>query len=300
VTGRGRVAGKIETMPVRKGVIPAAGLGTRFLPASKAVPKVLLPVVDRPVIQYAVEEMARAGITQICIVLSHGQGAIADHFAPAPELEAVLEAAGKTDLLEEVRNTENLADIFYVQQHRPLGLGHAVLCARDFIDDEPFAVVLPDEIFDPKENFLGEMMETFESEGVSVLAGMEVPHEEISRYGAVEAEDLEAEPFRILGLIEKPPMDEAPSNIAIVGRYILDPSVLDLLAKIRPGALGEIQLTDALDILAREGHLLGRRYRGRRWDAGNKQGFLQANFDLAAERPELASTIAGLLERRGT
>jgi len=135
---------KILPMPIRKGVIPAAGLGTRFLPASKAVPKVLLPIVDRPIIQYAVEEMARAGITQICIVLSHGQGAIADHFAPAPELEAVLEKGGRTELLEEVRRTESLADIFYVQQHRPLGLGHAVLCAADFIDDEPFAVVLPE------------------------------------------------------------------------------------------------------------------------------------------------------------
>ena len=284
-------------MPIRKGVIPAAGLGTRFLPASKAVPKVLLPIVDRPVIQYAVEEMARAGITQICIVLSHGQGAISDHFAPAPELEAVLEKAGKTELLEEVRRTETLADIFYVQQHRPLGLGHAVLCAADFIDDEPFAVLLPDELFDPKDNFLGEMVETFEVEGASVVAGLEVPHEEICRYGAMEIEDLEAEPLRILSLVEKPPLDEAPSDIAIVGRYVLEPGVLALLAKLPPGALGEIQLTDALDILAREGRLLGKLYRGRRWDAGNKQGFLRANFDLAAERPDLAATVADLMGR---
>ncbi len=284
-------------MPVRKGVIPAAGLGTRFLPASKAVPKVLLPVVDRPLIQYAVEEMARAGISQICIVLSHGQGAISDHFAPAPELEAILEKTGKTELLAEVRNTENLADIFYVQQHRPLGLGHAVLCARDFVDDEAFAVVLPDEILDPNENFLGEMLEVFEEQGTSVLAGMEVPAEEISRYGAIGAEDLEAEPLRILSLVEKPPREEAPSNIAIIGRYVLDPSVMDHLAKLPPGALGEIQLTDALDILARQGRLLGMRYEGRRWDAGNKQGFLKANFELAAERPELASTVARLLGR---
>src|SRR5260370_13278120 len=188
---------KILSMPIRKGVIPAAGLGTRFLPASKAVPKVLLPIVDRPIIQYAVEEMARAGITQICIVLSHGQGAIADHFAPAPELEAVLEKAGKTDLLEEVRRTENLADIFYVQQHRPLRLGHAVLCAADFIEDQPFPVVLPDEVFDPSVNFLGEMVETFEADGVSVVAGMAGPHEEISRCAAAATWALEAEPRRI-------------------------------------------------------------------------------------------------------
>jgi UTP--glucose-1-phosphate uridylyltransferase len=243
--------------------------------------------------------MARAGITQICIVLSHGQGAIADHFAPAPELEAVLEKAGKSELLEEVRRTENLADIFYVQQHRPLGLGHAVLCAADFIDDQPFAVVLPDEVFDPKVNFLGEMVETFDEEGMSVLAGMEVPHEEISRYGAVEAEDLGAEPLRIRSLVEKPPIDEAPSDVAIVGRYVLEHSVLALLAKLGPGALGEIQLTDALDILAREGRLIGKLYRGRRWDAGNKQGFLRANFDLAAERPDLAATVADFLGRPG-
>src|SRR5437763_2341501 len=151
-------------MPIRKGVIPAAGLGTRFLPASKAVPKVLLPIVDRPIIQYAVEEMARAGITQICIVLSHGQGAISDHFAPAPELEAVLEKSGRTELLEEVRRTETLADIFYVQQHRPLGLGHAVLCAAHVIDDQPVAVVLPDALFHPGDTFLAEVVEDFGAE----------------------------------------------------------------------------------------------------------------------------------------
>ncbi|TMK54069.1 MAG: hypothetical protein E6G66_00240 [Actinobacteria bacterium] len=189
--------------------------------------------------------------------------------------------------------------MFYVQQHRPLGLGHAVLCAADFIDDQPFAVVLPDEVFDPGVNFLGEMVETFEAEGVSVVAGMEVPHEEISRYGAVAAEDLEAEPLRIRSLVEKPPLDEAPSDVAIVGRYVLDHAVLALLAKLEPGALGEIQLTDALDLLAREGRLIGKLYHGRRWDAGNKQGFLRANFDLAAERPDLAPTVAGLLGRPG-
>ena len=281
-------------MPVRKGVIPAAGLGTRFLPASKAVPKVLLPVVDRPVIQYAVEEMARAGISQICIVMSHGQGAIADHFSPAPELEAVLEAAGKTELLAEVRAPEALADIFYVQQPRPLGLGHAVLCAQDFVGDEAFAVLLPDEMFDPSGNFLSELLEVFEDRRSSVIAGLEVAAEEISRYGAIEMEDPASDPLRILSLVEKPPLSEAPSNVAIVGRYVLEPRVFDILAKLQPGALGEIQLTDALDVLARGGRLLGKRYEGRRWDVGNKQGFLRANFDLAAERPDLAGTVAGL------
>jgi len=281
-------------MPVRKGVIPAAGLGTRFLPASKAVPKVLLPVVDRPIIQYAVEEMARAGISQICIVMSHGHGAIADHFSPAPELEAVLEAAGKWELLAEVRAPEALADIFYVQQPRPLGLGHAVLCAQDFVGDEAFAVLLPDEMFDPSGNFLSGLLDVFEDRRSSVIAGLEVPAEEISRYGAIEMEDAASDPLRILSLVEKPPPSEAPSNLAIVGRYVLEPRIFDVLAKLQPGALGEIQLTDALDVLAHEGRLLGRRYEGRRWDVGNKQGFLRANFDLAAERPDFAGTLAGL------
>jgi UTP--glucose-1-phosphate uridylyltransferase len=281
-------------MPVRKGVIPAAGFGTRFLPVSKAVPKVLLPVVDRPVIQYAVEEMARAGIDQICIVLSHGQGAIADHFSPALELEGVLEAAGKTDLLALVRAPEELADIFYVTQHRPLGLGHAVWRARDFVGDEPFVVLLPDELFDPADNFLAEMIEIFDDREASVIAALEVPHEQISRYGAIDPEDPTADPVRIRSLVEKPPVDEAPSDLAVVGRYLLEPGVFDVLAKVKPGAIGEIQLTDALDVLAHEGGLYAKRYQGRRWDVGNQQGFLRANFDLAAENPDFAESVFGL------
>lgn len=280
-------------MPVRKGVIPVAGFGTRFLPASKAVPKVLMPIVDRPVIQYAVEEMARAGIEQVCFVMSHGQGAIADHFSPALELEAALEAKGKDDVLAAIRAPEDLADIFYVLQPRPLGLGHAVWCARQFVNEEPFAVILPDELFDPADNFLAGMTEVFEDRSASVVAGMEVPHEQISRYGVLDPEDPEADPMRIRTLVEKPPVDEAPSDIAIVGRYVLDGSVMDALAKVEPGAIGEIQLTDALDMLAAQGRLYGTRYRGRRWDVGNLGGFLRANFDLAAERPELAWTVAG-------
>ncbi|GAC1363039.1 MAG: UTP--glucose-1-phosphate uridylyltransferase GalU [Actinomycetota bacterium] len=280
-------------MPTRKGIIPAAGLGTRFLPASKAVPKVLLPVVDRPIIQYAVEEMARAGIEQITIVLSPGQGAIADHFSPAPALEAVLEAAGKADLLAQCRAPEELAEIFFVQQPRPLGLGHAVWCARDLVGDEPFAIVLPDEMFDPQDNFLAELMAIFEDKQASVIAGMPVPHEEICRYGAIECEDPPSDPARVVSLVEKPPVHEARSDVAIVGRYVLDPRIFDMLAKLEPGAVGEIQLTDALNVLALEGSLYAKRYAGRRWDVGNKLGFLRANFDLAADRPELAAAFSG-------
>ena len=281
-------------MAIRKGVIPVAGFGTRFLPVSKAVPKVLLPVLDRPVIQYAVEEMARAGIDQVCIVMSRGQGAIADHFSPSPELEALLEAAGKIELLRALRAPEELAELFYVTQHRALGLGHAVLCAADFVGDEPFAVILPDELFDPQDNFLGEMIEIFDEMEASVIAGLEVPLEHISRYGAIDPEDPEADPGRIRSLVEKPPVHEAPSNLAVVGRYLLDPRIFDVLAKVEPGAVGEIQLTDALDVLARQGHLWGKRYEGRRWDVGNQQGFLRANFDLAAEHPDFAWTVGGI------
>lgn len=280
-------------MPIRKAVIPAAGFGTRFLPVSKAVPKVLLPVVDRPVIQYAVEELARAGIDRICIVVSHGQGAISDHFSPAPELEAALEAAGKTEALASVRKPTELADIYYITQHKPLGLGHAVMCARNFVANDPFAVILPDELFDPESRFISEMVEVFDEQHASVIAGMEVPHEHISRYGVIDAEDVAADPMKVRSLVEKPPVEEAPSDIAIVGRYVLDPEVMEILAKTQPGAIGEIQLTDALDVLARRGSLYAKRYDGRRWDVGNKQGFLKANFELAAERTDLAEPVFG-------
>ena len=270
-------------MPVRTGVIPAAGLGTRFLPASKAVPKVLLPVFDRPIIQYAVEEMARAGIEQITIVVSPGQTAIAEHFSPAPELEAMLEAAGKLDLLAASRAPQNLAEIRYVDQPHPLGLGHAVWCARDQVGDEPFAVVLPDELFDPAEDFLASLVCLFDEKGASAIAGLEVPHAEISRYGVIEPADPVADPVRITSLVEKPPADEAPSDIAIVGRYVLEPRVFGILSAVTPGAVGEIQLTDALQVLAKEGRLWAKRYRGRRWDVGTREGLLQANVDFGAE-----------------
>ena len=275
-------------MPVRKGVIPAAGLATRFLPVSKAVPKVLLPVVDRPVIQYAVEEMARAGISEICVVTSHGQGAIADYFSPAPELEAVLERSGKTELLQRVRAVEQLADLFFVQQPHAVGLGHAVGCARDFVGNEPFAVLLPDEMFDPADNFFAGMIEIFEEQDASVIAGMQVPHERICNYGAIEPEEPSADLLRIRSVIEKPTLEEAPSDLAIVGRYLLDPAVFDILSRLQPGSAGEIQLTDALDVLAHAGCLFGKRYEGRRWDVGNTYGWLRANHDLASDNPEYA------------
>jgi UTP--glucose-1-phosphate uridylyltransferase len=282
-------------MSVRKGVIPAAGLGTRFLPASKAVPKVLLPVVDRPIIQYAVEEMARAGIEHVTIVISPGQVAIADHFSPSPELEAALELAGKLDLLAACRAPQELADISYVEQREPLGLGHAVWCARDQVGDQPFAVMLPDELFDPTDSFLSELAAIYDRHGASVIAGLAVPHEQICRYGAINPEDAGADPMRIRSLVEKPPVDEAPSDIAIVGRYVLDPRVFQILPTLQPGAVDEIQLTDALNVLAGEGRLYGKLYGGRRWDVGNPRGFLQATVDLAADREDLADIVLARL-----
>jgi UTP--glucose-1-phosphate uridylyltransferase len=283
-------------VPVRKGVIPAAGLGTRFLPASKAVPKVLLPIVDRPVIQYAVEELARAGVTDICIVISRGQDAICDHFSAAPELEAALEATGKTGLLEEMEALNDLARIHYVRQHRPLGLGHAVWTARDHVGDEPFVVVLPDEVFDPRGGFLEGLIQTFDEHETSVITVQEVPADEIGLYGAIDPEDPSEDPLRVRSIVEKPAPGSAPSNLACVGRYVLEPQVFDLLSKLDPGAIGEIQLTDGLDVLAKEGQLLAQRYAGRRWDVGNKRGYLQAVFTLASEREDLGSTVAALVK----
>ncbi|MGH2705048.1 MAG: UTP--glucose-1-phosphate uridylyltransferase GalU [Actinomycetota bacterium] len=283
-------------MPVRKAVIPAAGLGTRTLPASKAVPKVLIPVVDRPAIQYAVEEIVRAGISNICIVLSRGQESVGDHFTADPELEAALGAKGREEVLEEVRRLHHLADIFYVRQQEPRGLGHAVWTAREHVGDEPFAVVLPDEIYDPAENILAEMIQTYDEHGSSTIAVKEVPNDQIHLYGAIGPENPDDETLRVRTVIEKPEPDQAPSNLASVGRYVLAPDIFEVIAKLEPGAGGEIQLADALDMLAREGRLLARRYDGRRWDVGTKPGFLQATVTLAAERADLGPAFRRFLE----
>ena len=274
-------------MPVRRAVIPAAGLGTRFLPASKSVPKELVTVVDRPIIQYAVEELVRAGITNICIVSSPGKEALANHFSSNSKLDAALEASGKKELLQEMKALEEMADIYTVMQNQPLGLGHAVWVAREHIEDEPFAVLLPDEIMDPAGNLIGEMVESFDERNMSVVAVAEVPIEEIKSYGSIDSEDFSGDTITVTSLIEKPDPEEAPSNLAVIGRYVLEPEVFDILAKLEPGAGGEIQLTDALAVLAGRGHLVAKRYRGRRWDAGTKKGFLEGTVALAVEHPEL-------------
>lgn len=286
-------------MPVRKAVIPAAGFGTRFLPASKAVPKVLLPVVDRPAIQYAVEELVRAGVNDICIVTSRGGDAVIDHFGATPDLELVLRRGGKHDFLDEVLALRELADIYAVRQHEALGLGHAVWTARNHVGGEPFVVVLPDELFDPRANFLGDMVAAFDEHGDSVLAVKEVPHEDIRHYGSIDPiadpdgpEDL----VKVRSLVEKPDPDKAPSDLAAIGRYVLDPEIFEILEKVDPGAGGEIQLTDGLNVLAERRRLRAKIHRGRRWDVGSKAGYLQATVTLAAEREDLGPGFRRFLD----
>lgn len=283
-------------MPVRKAVIPAAGLGTRFLPATKAVPKELLTVVDRPGIQYAVEELARAGVTNICIVTSEGKEAITDHFGKNSKLEAALSQSGKHALLEEVRRLQDLADIYAVYQHEPLGLGHAVSVARDHVQDEPFVVALPDEIFDPKGNAVGAMIEAFDEKDTTVAAVTKVPADEIGLYGAIATRHPGEALMPVDWVIEKPDPAQAPSDLALVGRYVLHPEVFDVLAKLEPGSSGEIQLSDALGIMGEKGRLFGYRYDGRRWDVGTKLGYLKAMVELGVEHPELGRPFKAFLD----
>lgn len=281
---------------MRKAIIPAAGMGTRFLPASKAVPKEMVTIVDRPVIQYAVEELARAGICNICIVDSEGKQALGDHFRCNSQLEELLERKNKLQLLDELRQLSALADISFVAQNDPKGLGHAVWVARDYAAQEPVVVLLPDEIIDPAENLVGEMVQTFEKTSVSVVAVDRVPHDSIGSYGAIDPEDSEADTTPVRSLVEKPHPDDAPSDLALIGRYVLDPSIFSILESLPPGSGGEIQLTDALAILAGRGQLMARRFRGRRWDAGTKEGYLQATVSLALDHPQLGESFRRYLE----
>ena len=273
----------------RKAVIPAAGLGTRFLPATKAVPKELLPVVDTPALQYIVEEAVDAGLPQILVVTGRGKEAIADHFDRAPELEAALEKKGDQDRLDAVRRSTDLADMHFIRQGAPLGLGHAVLCAAPFVGDEPFAVMLGDDLIDSRDRLLAEMLAVQAERGGSVVALLDVPREQIRLYGAVVAQPTGVEDLvRITDLVEKPEPDEAPSTLAVIGRYVLPPEVFDALRSTPPGRGGELQLTDALRALAVAGEPVhGVVFRGRRYDTGDRLDYLQAVVQLAWEHPDL-------------
>lgn len=292
-----------EIKSVTKAVIPAAGLGTRFLPATKATPKEMLPVVDRPAIQYVVEEAIRAGLNDVLMITGRNKRALEDHFDRVPVLEQQLAEQGKDALLASVVATNEMGgDLHYVRQGDPKGLGHAVLRAKRHVGDEAFAVLLGDDLIDEKEDLLARMVEVQERTGGSVVALMEVPREAISAYGAAAIETVEGEDgfVKITGLVEKPAADEAPSNYAVIGRYVLSPKVFEVLENTAPGRGGEIQLTDALQTLAQgEGEgkgVYGVVFSGRRFDTGDKLSYLKANVILAAERPEFGDDLRAWLK----
>ncbi len=273
----------MTTSPIRlrKAVFPVAGLGTRFLPATKSIPKEMLPIVDRPIIQYAVDEAIEAGCDTLIFVTGRSKRAVEDYFDRAPELEAELEAKGKTEALEAVRNIiPPHVKVLFVRQPAPLGLGHAVLCARPMIGpDEHFAVLLPDDLIDGHpEGVLKQMVPTAECTGASVIAIEQVPRADVNKYGIIDPESPNGSTMRVRAIVEKPPVDQAPSTLAVVGRYILHPSVMDALENLPPGSGGEIQLTDALARQVETPGLVGYRFGGKRFDCGNKQGFLTANI----------------------
>ena len=289
-------------MKVRKAVIPAAGLGTRFLPATKAQPKEMLPIVDKPAIQYVVEEAVRAGVTDILIITGRGKRSIEDHFDRSFELEHFLETKGKFDELKEVREISEMAMIHYIRQRDPLGLGHAVLVAEDHVAGEPFAVLLGDDIISERTPLLQEMLKVHERYGRSVIAVQEVARSEIGLYGSIQPEFVEERLARIVSIVEKPAPDEAPSNLAAIGRYILTPEIFDSLRSIAPGKGGEVQLTDAINLLAQEQAVYAYVFEDGRFDVGNKLDYLKATVELAVDREDvgegLREYLADLVQRK--
>ena len=272
---------------ITKAVVPAAGLGTRFLPATKALPKEMLPVVDKPAIQYVVEEAVAAGLTDLLIVTGRGKRALEDHFDRMWELESALEAKGDDHRLGLVRESADLADVHYIRQGEPRGLGHAVLCAAAHVGREPFAVMLGDDLIDPRDPLLVPMTEVQAERGGSVVALMEVPHEQVSMYGCAAVADTTGDVLRITGLVEKPDPADAPSNFAVIGRYVLSPTVFEVLRDTKPGRGNEIQLTDALQELVASEPMHGVVFRGRRYDTGDRADYLKAVVRLAVERPDV-------------
>jgi len=286
---------------VRKAVFPAAGLGTRFLPATKAQPKEMLPVVDKPIIQYGVEEAMRSGIQNIIIVTGRGKSAIEDHFDVSFELEQMLESRGKTDLLRIVRDVSDMIDVSYIRQKEALGLGHAVLRASELVGNEPFAVVLADDVIESETPCIRQLLDIYEFFHAPVLAVMEVPRDKISAYGVVDAEPIEFNGtkdrvYRIRDLVEKPKAADAPSNLAIIGRYVLTPEIFHSIQSIQPGSGSEIQLTDALKHLLRSRPIYAYRFEGTRYDAGDKLGFLKATVELALKREDLGGPFREYLK----
>ncbi|HXY91978.1 MAG TPA: UTP--glucose-1-phosphate uridylyltransferase GalU [Acidimicrobiia bacterium] len=284
-----------DARQVTKAVIPAAGLGTRFLPVTKSQPKEMLPVVDKPSIQYVVEEAVAAGLRDILIITGRGKHAIEDHFDRNFELEHYLEESEKFDMLADVQRVNDLADIHYIRQRDPLGLGHAVSVAREHVGDEPFAVLLGDDIMVDDAYLLRSMLDVYEREGASVLALLEVTAEEIASLGCAEADIVGDSLGRVRSIVEKPKPEEAPSNLAVIGRYVFSPTIFDALERIEPGVGGELQLTDAIALLLEGEPVFGRIFSEGRYDIGKKMGFLQANIELGLEHADLGADLAAYL-----
>ena len=283
---------------ITKAIIPAAGFGTRFLPATKSQPKEMLPVVDKPTIQYIVEEAVESGIEDILIVIGRYKSVIEDHFDRSVELEMELEKKGKYDLLEQIQDIAGMANIQFVRQKTALGLGHAVYCAKNFIGNEPFAVMLGDDIVDsPEYPCLKQMMDLYEREQCSILGVKEVALQDIHKYGVVDGDKIAEGLYTVRSLVEKPKAEAAPSNVAIMGRYIITPAIFDILEKTAPGAGNEIQLTDALKILATKEKMLAYAFKGSRHDVGDKLGFLQATVEFALQRDDLRDNFLAYLEQ---
>jgi UTP--glucose-1-phosphate uridylyltransferase len=274
-------------MKVRKAIIPAAGLGTRFLPATKAQPKEMLPIVDKPTIQYIVEEAIASGIEEILIITGRNKRAIEDHFDKSVELELELQQRNKSELLKQIQDISNLVDIHYVRQKEAKGLGHAIYCARAFVGNEPFAVLLGDDVVDSEVPCLKQMINIYNQYNATVLGVQQVNNADVTKYGIIDFESVTDRIFRVTNMVEKPEIDSAPSNIAVLGRYIINPEIFQILERTTPGAGGEIQLTDALRVLATKQPVYAYKFDGKRYDVGSKIGFLQATIEYALKNPDL-------------
>jgi UTP--glucose-1-phosphate uridylyltransferase len=280
-----------------KVVIPAAGLGTRFLPATKAQPKEMLPVVDKPTIQYVVEEAVESGITDIVIITGRGKRAIEDHFDKSYELEHRLTASGNDEGLDEIRKIASMADIFYIRQKEQLGLGHAILCAKKHIGREPFAVMLGDDIVVNEKPCMAQLLRVHSEKDASVVGVQTVPKEQTAKYGVIDAQEESEGVYRVTDLVEKPSPEDAPSDLAVIGRYVFEPQIFDYLERTGPGKNGEIQLTDAMKILCKERSLYGLKFSGRRFDIGSKVDWIRATVELGLERPDLSEELRPALKK---
>ena len=283
---------------VKKAIIPAAGLGTRFLPATKAQAKEMLPIVDKPTLQYIIEEAIESGIEEILIVTGRNKKSIEDHFDRSVELELELEQKGKTAMLEMVQDISNMVNIHYIRQKEPKWLGHAIHCAKSFIGDEPFAVLLGDDIVDASTPCLKQMIDAYDEYKTTVLGVQEVARENVDKYGILDVKHIEDRVYKVKDMVEKPSIEEAPSNIAILGRYIITPEIFNILENQAPGKGGEIQLTDALQTLATKEAIYAYNFEGRRYDVGDKLGFLEATVDFALKRPELRDDFIEFLKTK--